>query len=382
MGTQTKICFVSLPARGAFIPGAAGRVGGAEVQVRHLTTYIAAQAGFEAHVIVEDSGQAEREVVDGVNLWRLDQPKERASAMGGAWRKIGSAASLWRRIRSLRADAYVQFSAGAETGIAEHAAHSVGAAFVYMIASDSECKPPWSRGGGIIPRLFRRGLARADAVIAQHSAQQEAARQALGRETVVVPSVFPFLPFEPSSGTLVLWAGRCSSPKRPDLALQLARALPGVHFLIAAPPSDHEEALFERIRTEAGACPNVEFLPGVAHREIAGLYRRAAILLNTSDYEGVPNTFLEAAAYGLAIVSLNADPDGVLTKEGAGICAEGDFGRFEHVVRHLSADATRRIELARRGREILASRHDINNVGPLFLDLVRKSLLQIGRAHV
>jgi len=381
METQTRICFVSLPARGAFIPGAGSRIGGAEVQVKHLATYIASREGFEAHVIVENSGQPEREVVDGVTLWRLAQPPERASVMGSAWRKIGSAVNLWRRIRSLRAGAYAQFSAGAETGIVQHAAHSIGAAFVYRISSDSECEPPWSRGGGIVAWLYRRGLARADAVISQHSAQQEAARRTFGRETVVVPSVFPFPPFEPAEGTMVLWAGRCGAPKRPGLLLQLARALPGAQFLMVAPPSDREEALFERIRSEAAALPNVEFLPGVAHGEIAVQYRRAAILVNTSDYEGMPNTFLEAAAYGLAIVSLNADPDGMLAKEAAGICAEGDFDRLERDIRHLCADVSRRNDLAQRGREILVARHDVRHVGPKFLHLVQNAIEKRRGSH-
>jgi glycosyltransferase involved in cell wall biosynthesis len=53
---------------------------------------------------------------------------------------------------------------------------------------------------------------------------------------------------------------------------------------------------------------NVKYLGMVARDEMSALYLSSSIFCCTSEYEGFPNTFLEAWSHGLPIVS-TFDPD-------------------------------------------------------------------------
>jgi len=55
----------------------------------------------------------------------------------------------------------------------------------------------------------------------------------------------------------------------------------------------------------------------VPYLDIGVLFDRAKVLVNTSDLEGFPNTFLQAWARGVPVVTM-FDPDGVVRSAGLG----------------------------------------------------------------
>jgi hypothetical protein len=57
-------------------------------------------------------------------------------------------------------------------------------------------------------------------------------------------------------------------------------------------------------------------------------FDEATVFVNTSDYEGFPNTFVQAATGGCGILSLRVNPDGFLDRFGCGASAGGDWERF------------------------------------------------------
>jgi glycosyltransferase involved in cell wall biosynthesis len=76
--------------------------------------------------------------------------------------------------------------------------------------------------------------------------------------------------------------------------------------------------LYERIDAAAQKLPNLTFHGRVPYHDIGAYYDRARVLLNTSEVEGFPNSFLQAWSRGVPVVSF-FDPDGLINREGLGV---------------------------------------------------------------
>jgi glycosyltransferase involved in cell wall biosynthesis len=121
----------------------------------------------------------------------------------------------------------------------------------------------------------------------------------------------------------LLWVARCHPVKRPHIFLDLAERLPTVHCRMICSKQDGQ--LWESVRKRAGQMRNLDFVEAVPYREIQHHFNDANIFVNTSEHEGVPNTFIHSGLGHTAILSLAVDPDGMFAKFQAGNCASGDF---------------------------------------------------------
>jgi glycosyltransferase involved in cell wall biosynthesis len=120
----------------------------------------------------------------------------------------------------------------------------------------------------------------------------------------------------------VCYLARWDRRKRPELFLALARHFPQIRFIAFGTSRD---AAYERgLRARYAGLPNLE-MPGhvdqFASGTVASTLSESWILVNTSVREGLPNSFLEAAGHGCAILSA-VDPDGFASRFGAKV--EGD----------------------------------------------------------
>lgn len=101
-------------------------------------------------------------------------------------------------------------------------------------------------------------------------------------------------------------------------------------------------------------------------------YRQAACLLCTSDFEGFPNTFLEAWSQGLPVVS-TFDPDDLITRRELGLVA-GDIPGLAAAIRRLleSPDLYRR--LSQNARHYYLENHTVEVAMPRFEQVFLKVL--------
>jgi glycosyltransferase involved in cell wall biosynthesis len=95
---------------------------------------------------------------------------------------------------------------------------------------------------------------------------------------------------------VVLWMARMAPVKNPSLALEVARLLPKINFLMAGGGE-----LFDEIRDSAP--PNVRMLSWV---DAAEVIPAADIFLSTSLNEGVPYSLLEVLSAGVPVVAVKS----------------------------------------------------------------------------
>ena len=119
----------------------------------------------------------------------------------------------------------------------------------------------------------------------------------------------------------VLWVGNIRRVKRPDRMMELAAALPGESVHMAGGPLPGEERLYDEMRDAAAGLSNLRFHGRLPYWEANELYGRASVLVNTSDVEGFPNSYLQAWIRGVPVVTL-IDPDGVIAREGLGVAVD------------------------------------------------------------
>ena len=104
-------------------------------------------------------------------------------------------------------------------------------------------------------------------------------------------------------------------------------------------------------------------------------FQRAKVLVNTSDSEGFPNTFIQACKAGAAILSFNVNPDGFLDTCKCGLCCNGDAARLTYNLGFI-LENNRYIELGLNARKYVEQNHDITRIAAeykaVFYQLLKK----------
>jgi glycosyltransferase involved in cell wall biosynthesis len=277
-------------------------VGGAEVQQSILARLFAAN-GYRVTMICQDFGQPDRVEIDGVVVRKVFSGAEGIPVVRFLHPRL---TKMWRVLGEVNADIYYYRSASMWVGILDAFCRRYGKRLVYSGAAN----PDFARdiGGQIrFARdrwLYRRGVAGANAVVVQNPRQLEWLRETYGREGVHIPSCYvPPPSARAGGGDLVLWVAMLRRQKRPELFLELARRLPAWRFAMVGGAALGDPEFYARIEAQARQLPNVEFAGFVPHAEAEKWFDRARVLVNTSLFEGMPNTFLQAWARGVPTLS-------------------------------------------------------------------------------
>jgi len=297
-------------------------IGGVERQTSLMARWFAGR-GYQVIMLTYDEGQDDWVEIDGVCMLKMCRWKAGVPGLRFFWPKWSSLIAAMKRAD---ADVYYQNCGEYVTGQVALWCHRHGRKFVYSIASDPDCDRLLPQMHTLHERiLYRYGLRRADRVIVQTRRQREMLREGFGRDSIVLPMPCPG-PSENdyvdidcqrhlSGSRRVLWIGRICKVKRSDRLLDLAEACPDLDFDIVGPVADTEYA--RSVCDRARSVANVTLHGPVTRENVREFYKKAKLMCCTSDFEGFPNTFLEAWSYGLPIVS-TFDPDNLIAERGLG----------------------------------------------------------------
>ena len=296
-------------------------VGGAEVQQSVLIRLLQ-RDGYRVSVVTLDFGQPDRALVEGVVVHKTFRPQDGIPVLRFLHPRLSS---TWRALKDADADIYYVRAASMLAGVVAEYCKRYGKRSIYAGASDADFVPGHRQIRYVRDRLlFEHGLRNVDHVVVQNRAQLEACRRQFGREATLIPSSYE-LPLKRNKTIQdrIVWAGRVMPDKRPELFLELARRLPQRRFVLIG-GSGGDDACYAGIREAAAALPNLECTGFLPLAQAEAWFDRARVVVNTSAYEGMPNTFMQAWARGvptLATVDVGAPVHKVFSSPEEGAAA-------------------------------------------------------------
>ncbi len=352
-----KICFFSPGAYSYLSQKNTGTAGGAELH-QALVAKELVKKGFDISFIVDDYGQEDIEVHDGIKILKFP--------IRDYTKVISFPLRVYRLLKVLEkvgADVYYQRAATAETGIIAFFCTMKKRKFVYGMSSDIEVNGTFAKRAKFYERiLYNSGVKRAKRIIVQSEYQHTMLKKKSGLDSIILKNPCyqagcteknkPDLP-------VVLWVGTIKPEwKQPALFLELARAIPDAKFQMVG-GSGSDRRFYDEIKKEAGKIPNLEFTGFVPYPEINNYFNNASILVNTSTVEGFSNTFLQAWAGYTPVVSLVADPDEIICKHKLGFHSR-TFDQMIDDLKTLLKDEKLRVNMGLNGRKYVETEHNIS----------------------
>lgn len=362
-----SICFFGLDNYRMLRPDPERPVSGEAVQ-QVLLARAFRSLGYRVSMIVMNSGPERDQIVEGIRVLRAFNWEDGLPVLRFVHPRNSGA---FRALHDADADVYYQSPAGMLTGVTAAYCRLKDRRFVFRVASDANCVP----GGQLIDfwrdrKLYEYGLRRADLVAVQTKRQQEMLRHNYGLDSEIVGMVMdlPQQPPDSERDVDVLWVGNLRPVKRAELVLDAAAKLPGYRFVMIGGVLPRAEAYYEQTATAAARLPNVSFMGQLPYDDVNAYMARSKVLLNTSTVEGFPNTFLQAWAREVPVVSF-FDPDDTIGTEGLGVRPRTEDD-LVGCLRSLLEDDVRRTCLGKAGRAYAVSRFSPEAAARRYIELI------------
>jgi len=349
--------------------------GGAEYQTYCLAKYF--QTQMDIHFLTNSDDRPQWQ--DGpITILGIPERKRLRRVLGRCY------VLDYFRVRDVlrRVDPDVIYVRGASAylGIAARYARSSACTLVWHVCSSRDVQRFQFRSLRAVPldyvdkKMTEYGLRQAHYIVGQAKYQDDLLRRNYGRRCDrIVGNWHP----EPAQSCAkgpsvrVVWVANLKPLKRPDLFIDLAERLQGpvgVEFIMIGRLGSgrYQRWLEPRLRQAKG----LTFLGERSIGEVNTLLAEAHVFVNTSEWEGFPNTFVQAWLREVPVVSLHVDPDDVLQGEGIGF-RSGNFDQLVQDTKTLIENADLRREMGRRAQAYARKRHTLAANLPQIAELLQ-----------
>jgi glycosyltransferase involved in cell wall biosynthesis len=116
---------------------------------------------------------------------------------------------------------------------------------------------------------------------------------------------------------LVVWVANLKQIKRPELFTELARSFENVRSINFTMVGRSNEK-YQKLIAAANRLSNFQYLGELKNTEVNKILLQSHILINTSEYEGFSNTFVQAWMRKVIVISMNSNPDDIITEQKIG----------------------------------------------------------------
>lgn len=211
--------------------------------------------------------------------------------------------------------------------------------------------------------LLEYGVRNSAHIIAQARYQGDLLSRGYDRTPdLILPNFHPAaeeVPEKPLPVTII-WIANVKPKKGPERFIELARvfaACDDVRFVMVG--RAESERYQKTIDAQVDGLDNLEYLGELPIIQVNALLAEADVFVNTSQYEGFPNTFIQAWMREVPVVSLHIDPDDTLKRNKVGFHSVSMEQMVEDV-RTLISDKARRREIGVRARRFALDEHGLD----------------------
>ncbi|MEA3499904.1 MAG: glycosyltransferase family 4 protein, partial [Candidatus Marinimicrobia bacterium] len=204
-------------------------------------------------------------------------------------------------------------------------------------------------------------------IIGQTKYQDELLSKNFNRECdLIIPNFHPYTKenISKSNKIKILWIANLKDWKQPKKFIQLAEECKytNAEFIMIGknPKNEWSKGLEKRI----SEIKNLSYLGELPIKRVNEFLAESHILVNTSLYEGFPNTFIQAWMRKVPVVSLNVDPDDVLKQNEIGYHSIS-FDKMINDVKFLISNNKLRDEMGEKAQKYAFKNHSLKNIGKL-----------------
>lgn len=280
---------------------------------------------------------------------------------------------LLKAVKNFEPDFIFQKCAGANVGIMAIISLIINKPFIYISANNIDADDRYKKRLNSFNRFFYRlGLKLSKGIICQNKYQYKLFKMKFPQKKITVIRN-PYILKEKiqinstKQRKYIAWIGIFQYQKNLPALYQIANNNPDMEFLIAGKENPSIDENTKDALNQLKTLSNVKFVGYLNHNNILDLLSKAYALLNTSHYEGFSNTFLESFAVGTPIISLNVNPDNILTEHGLGYVMNS-INETNNLIKLISS-----INYRKEGEEIqqyLINNHDHINVANQFIEFL------------
>lgn len=298
-------------------------LGGAEQQLKYLTEFMR-DSGIDVHVIFPNRNSNVTSA-NGLHLHNLGK-NLLSGKFGKSWFLFYP--KIQHRLKKINPDVIITRTYSSFAGIAAQYARLHNKKHIHFIASDSELdvfhqKIPILKITGKIERhFFKKIFSGHSQLICQNQHQQKQIKDLFNidaqRNTQIAAEPENNSFKKPDDKIIVTWIANLKPVKRPEHFFTIAQAFadnPNISFIMIGP--DHRntyEAPLAKMKNQS----NFSYLGKLSNEKVNEILESAHILINTSDHEGFSNTFIQAWMREVLVISLNSNPDNILTNQKVG----------------------------------------------------------------
>ena len=359
---KIAVCFVILKAYPIFNPDVKKVFGGAELDLYLLAIELAKDPAFDVSFVLGDYGQPAIEYRQGVRLIKSADPNKNL---------VFQAHKLWQAMKKADADIYMSEAASLGTSVIA-AFCKLHRKFVYRTANQGECDGSFFANQKLTEILFKWSLQHAKLVFTQNQIDKQNLAKSFNINAHVTKNThkIPENVNVSDDRDYILWVGRSTSLKRPELFIKLASMLPSERFVMICQQATGDKQ-YSKLVQHAKELNNLKFIDRVDFNDVETYFAKAKILASTSSSEGFPNVFVQACKFGVPILSLKVDPDDFMQHNSCGIACMDDWGKFIDAFKHLlQPEVLHRYALA--SLNYARENHDMDRIIEIYKELFRK----------